>query len=132
MTKCSHCGSERFNKDGKAAGKQRYRCKECGKTFGGGVYPPEQKAQALQFYMNNVGIRKIAFFNKVSHPVVLDWIKTAHKNLGLKIARQIKSAEVTPDIIEMDEIYTYVKKNCKEPSYGLLTVDGRAVLLHLR
>jgi transposase-like protein len=132
MTKCSHCGSKRFNKDGRAAGKQRYRCKECAKTFGGGVYAPEQKAQALQYYMNNVGIRKIAFFNNVSHPVVLSWIKTAHKNLGLKIARQIKSANATPDIIEMDEIYTYVKKNCKEQSYGLLTVGGRAVLLHLK
>ena len=132
MTKCSHCGSIKFIKDGRAAGKQRYRCKECKKTFGGGVYTAEQKAHALQMYMNNVGIRKIAFFNQVSHPVVLDWIRTAHKNLGLKIARQVKSADTAPDIIELDEIYTYVKKNCTGQSYGLLTVDGRAVLLHLK
>ena len=132
MTKCSHCGSERFVKDGRCGGKQRYECKECGRKFGGGVYPPEKKAFALQMYMNNVGIRKIGFLLGAGHTVVLDWIRTAHKNLGLKITRQIKTANMAPDIIEMDEIYTYVKKNCKERSYGLLTVDGRAVLLRLK
>ncbi len=30
---CSHCGSVEFKKHGKKDGHQRYRCKDCGKTF---------------------------------------------------------------------------------------------------
>jgi transposase-like protein len=132
MTKCTHCGSERFIKYGHVGEQQRFLCKECKRTFGGGVYPAEKKAFALQMYMNNVGIRKIGFFLGVRHNVVLDWIRTAHNNLGKKIARQIKTTSGQPDIIEMDEIYTYVKKNFKEQSYGLLTAGDKGVLLHLR
>ena len=61
-------------------------------------------------YLNNAGIRKIALFFGVSAPVVLRWIKNAHKLL------QELSEDFNPlvsekaDIIELDEIYTYVKK----------------------
>lgn len=31
--KCPKCGSENLTKDGKRDGRQRYRCKDCGKSF---------------------------------------------------------------------------------------------------
>lgn len=34
---CKFCGSEHLNKAGKVNGFQRYKCKECGKTFKGAI-----------------------------------------------------------------------------------------------
>ena len=34
ITECSHCGSQNINKNGTIDGKQRYKCKDCNKTFG--------------------------------------------------------------------------------------------------
>jgi len=86
---------------------------------------------AIQFYLNNVGIRKIALFLKTSPVSVLRWIRNAHKILqkDLQELDPLKTKE--PDIIELDEIYTYVKKRKTEQSYGLLTLDGESVLLHI-
>ena len=33
MARCPHCKAERVNRHGRANGLQRYRCRECGKTF---------------------------------------------------------------------------------------------------
>lgn len=35
ITECFHCGSQNINKNGTIDGKQRYKCKDCNKTFGG-------------------------------------------------------------------------------------------------
>ena len=131
INKCRHCGSEKFVKDGKTAGKQRFVCKECGRKFGGGIHSEERKAFALQMYMNNVGIRKIGLFCNVSHSLVLKWIKSAHKTLTKRLETNNRVFGKEPDIIEMDEIFTFVKKNGKEPSYGLLTVGDKSVLLRI-
>ena len=129
---CSHCGSKEYVKDGKIAGKQRYECKECRRTFGGGKHSLSEKLFAMQLYMNNVGIRKIGFFCKVSHSLVIKWIKSIHKNLSDKIERQEKRKSESLDIIELDEIYTYIKKNKTGCQYGLLTVGNKSVLLNLK
>jgi len=110
MNKCTHCGSEKFVKDGRCGGKQRYACKDCGRKFGGGKHSPEKKAFALQLYMNNVGIRKIGFFCNVSHSLVLKWIRTAHKNLTKRLQSSNRVYGKEPDVIELDEIYTFIKK----------------------
>ena len=33
MARCRHCKAERVSRHGHANGLQRYRCRECGKTF---------------------------------------------------------------------------------------------------
>jgi transposase-like protein len=63
MKKCIRCQSEKVIKDGRSAGKQRFVCKECGKSFGGeGKYSLSAKDYALMMYLNNVGIRKTGYF----------------------------------------------------------------------
>jgi transposase-like protein len=83
--------------------------------------------------MNNVGVRKAAKFMNCSHPMVIKWTREFAEN----IRRQAKQAEEQiskdglPDVIEMDEIYTRVKKGLIEFPYGLLIVDGEVRLLRM-
>ena len=71
------------------------------------------KTQAIEMYLNNVGIRKIAKFVGCSPHSVIYWIQT----LGKKIEAQLQNDDTNHanDVpprsftIEMDEIYTFVQ-----------------------
>lgn len=132
--RCRGCGSEDTVKNGRHAGVQRYRCRSCGRYFRESEpkFGKAVEAQALDMYLNNVGIRKIARFTGASPAGVLKWIRKAHKALGEQLAQAAQSVEAgMPDVIEMDEIYTYVQKNDSAPSYGLLIADDSVVLLRI-
>jgi transposase-like protein len=111
---CKLCGASRVIKFGKNTGEQRYKCNDCGRLFYNretGRVPAEVKRKAMEMYLNNVGIRKTAKFLKVSPTAVVNWVKEANSRL-----EELPPETVTdePDIIELDEIYTYcAKKNSK-------------------
>jgi len=52
-------------------------------------------------------------------------------NHNKSLAHHNKSSK-QPDIIEMDEIFTYIKKKQIQSEFGLLILDNNVVLLHLR
>ena len=84
-------------------------------------------------YLNHVGVRKIARFVKASPAGVLKWIRAAHARLSQQLTQAKQSlTQHVPDIIEMDEIYTFVQKNSSGPSYGLLIVGDSVALLPIR
>jgi len=73
---------------------------------------------AICMYINNCGIRAIARILKTSPALVLYWIKRYTKNfiesLENKKVSKINGDNKSlsqPDIMEMDEIFTYIKKN---------------------
>ncbi len=113
MRSCHHCGSQNYIKNGCYKGVQRYGCKSCGRSFSsnGLRIPLETKRQALEMYVNSVGIRKIARFLKVSPTSVLNWIKKARV---AQLPKGAASFNEQVDSIEMDEIYTFVQKKVKE------------------
>ncbi len=133
MPECPYCKSNKIRKNGKSRGTQRMQCMECKKTFAQNPkrIPKSEKYKALLMYLNNVGIRKIALFFGVSAPAVLRWIKNAHKLLSELLENFDPLVSDKADIIELDEIYTYVKKRKIEQSYGLLILADKSVLLHL-
>ena len=111
---CKLCGSARVVKSGISKGEQRYKCKECEKSFYNretGRVPSATKAQAIEMYLNNVGVRKTAKFLKVSPTAVVNWVKEANKRVE-KLPPETVTDEA--DIIEMDEIYTYCTKKNSE------------------
>jgi len=131
---CTHCGSAEWRKNGRHQGVQRYRCTSCGRYFTD--KPPkfgrQIEAEALDMYLNNVGIRKIGRFLGASPAAVLKWIGKAHRVLSAQLAGAATQLETDlPDIIEMDEIYTFVQKNSSVPSYGLLIAGDSVVLLRI-
>ena len=63
MVNCKHCGSENVVKSGFALGRQRRRCKDCGRQFTGGerkFYTEEQKALAYKMRLQGVTYAKVA------------------------------------------------------------------------
>ena len=133
MPECPYCKSNKVRKNGMNRGTQRMQCMSCKKTFPETPkrISKEDKYKALLMYLNNVGIRKIALFFGVSAPAVLKWIKNAHKLLMELLENFNPLNTEKADIIELDEIYTYVKKRRKEQLYGLLILGDDSVLLHL-
>jgi transposase-like protein len=135
IDKCTHCGSVNFVKNGSYKGVQKYKCNNCLRWFSNRPkkFSYDDKSRALDMYLNNVGIRKIARFMGCSAPLVLKWIKEAAHNLRHELEKAQDNLEpnALPTVIEMDEIYTIVKKRNCELSYGLLIVDGQAKLLRI-
>ena len=118
---CPKCGSADCTKDGIVKARQRYRCKSCGfrHTVQHRGISPETKRQALQLYLEGLGFRSIGRFLKCSHVSVYNWIK-AH---GEPIAAIRSAAGVDVDVVELDEMHTYVGSKKTIAGYGLLLID---------
>lgn len=113
---CKRWGSNKIKKNGNSAGKQRYMCKECGKTFfeTAPKFSEETKNKAILMYVNNVGVRKTALFIGCSRTTISNWVKKARERLDKMLDKSEPNYSEKVDIIELDEIYTYVKKNSAE------------------
>ena len=132
---CHHCGSVEYRRNGSYKGVQRFICQDCQRSFTsrGERFSRETKEQALDMYLNNVGIRKAARFVGASPAAVLKWIRGAGERLAEQLRKTADTvADDLPDVIEMDEIYTFVKKNSAGQSFGLLIVGDKAALLPIR
>ncbi len=140
--KCTHCNSERFVKNGKIKQKQRFLCKNCNKTFYDqekSRYTDDFKRECLHFYLRGTGIRAIAEVKKMPHSLLIHWIKTAAKNTKEKLRQELEKVEKI-DVLEIDELCTYVKKNLLNAQktkqnihfYGLLSTEIESKLLILK
>ena len=138
MEKCRHCGSERIIKTGHRDGQQKWRCKDCGK-FQGEVdrqekYTEKERQTAIDLYLEGCGFRRIArilsgIFNRhVCYQTVIQWIKKEAK----RIENLEPKKEENIQILEMDELYTYIKKNQIKSEFGLLSIGTGFVLLRLK
>lgn len=115
---CPNCASTVLRKTGLKRGAQRYQCKGCGRycTDTAPRFSVETKAMAVQMYLNSMGIRAIGRVLGASPASVLNWIRKAHDAVQARLAQQaplVRSGR--PDVIEFDEIYTYVQKNSSAP-----------------
>lgn len=111
---CPDCSSSELRKAGLKKGAQRYQCRACGRysTDRAPKFSVETKAMAVQMYLNGMGIRAIGRVLKASPAGVLKWIRKEHGVVQQRMAEQATPGQPSaPDIIEMDEIYTYVQKN---------------------
>jgi len=93
-------------------------------------------------YLNNCGFRRISEILQVPLTTVFSWIKIA----GKIVDEMVKERRETVDkieILEMDELWTFVKKNRNEiekqekpleniSEYGLLWIGTDLKILHLR
>ena len=132
---CTHCGSFKFVRNGSYKGTQRFVCKDCGRAFSDKVrkFTYADKERFMQMYLNNVGIRKAARFMGCSSSLPIRWIREFAQNLKRQLQRvqsELESGNV-PDIIEMDEIYTRIKKGGQEYRYGLLILGEEVRLLRM-
>ena len=117
---CPKCNSGKHVKDGIVKGKQRYFCKECKyqytvKHLG---KPIELKKAALYLYLEGLGFRSIERFLKVSNVSIMNWIKGFGKEI-----ESLRKTDGTIEIVEMDELHTYIGLKKTTFGYGLLLID---------
>lgn len=88
---CPKCGASEIVKNGKARGKQRFKCKNCNFQFTILVprgYPPETKARVIDLYNHGLSIRAAAKLQNVSRTSALNWIREfAKKNIWKACSR---------------------------------------------
>ena len=116
--KCQHCESEEVVKNGKSRhGRQRWRCRACGKTFGERDHrrvAAAKRESALAHYLEGVGLRATERLVGVSHNAVMNWVREEVEGKALAAARP---EEV--QWVEADELWT-----CVGQKNGLLAVVG--------
>ncbi len=157
MDSCKFCSSTRLVKNGKPKGKQRYACKDCGKEQVAGdarqIYENNIRKAALVLYLEGNGFRGTArclskvFGIKINFQMVVHWVKIAgnivEKEVEDRKAEQTSQPKAILPVVEMDELYTFIKKNLAQtvqlgsgkeslPEYGLLLIGTRAIYLHLK
>jgi transposase len=125
MHQCPKCQSERVVPNGSAAGKPKQRCKQCGYQFTRTTprgKPLQTKMLAVLLYMSGLSMHRIATLCGVSAQAVLNWIRTFAREHYEK-----PKPDGTVVIVELDEMWHYVKKNGTNSGSGkhwmLLRVD---------
>ena len=80
-------------------------------------YSEELKQQALKLYLEGLGFRSIGRLLRCSHVAVYYWIKAYGEKSSLKIA----GSEI--EVVEMDEMHSYVGSKKKPAGCGLPLTD---------
>ena len=148
MLKCKFCNSEKLVRNGRPRGIQRFVCKECKREQIEGdkrvKYEDKPREMAFILYTEGNGFRRISrilskiFSAKFYYQTIVKWLKLRHKNLPI-----IEEKHEEIEILELDELYTYIKKNRNStvkprnslenlPEYGLLWTEIGCVCVHLR
>ncbi len=136
MEKCKYCGSCELSKNGQTRGKQRYKCKQCKKNQvesdgrSERKYSKAIKHLAVSMYLNCMGFRAIGRVLQVPFQSVHYWIKQAGQKVE-DIASQKIEESSTIEILEMDELFTYVQKKSGKFEYGLLLIGTEIKLLRI-
>jgi transposase-like protein len=129
---CKHCHSCEVVKNGTQDGKQRYKCKNCGKVFRDS--PPkhslEVKMAAIRMHVNCVGNRAAGRILGVHHSVIGYWIKKMGQSIKEIFHQKIEEIQDKDiRILEEDELFTYVKKKTTKPTFLLLLTETTVDLL---
>lgn len=126
---CKGCGSSNYHLAGKMNGKQRYRCKDCNRHYTmqdrREKYTDAQRLQALLLFRKGLSLRSIAEIIGTNNVTVLQWIRSIGRRLKESVLSQPMEEAETLDVIEIDEMWHYTKKNSENYGFGLLTLVPR-------
>ena len=126
--RCKRCGSGEHTKNGFMRGKQRYRCRACGLNFT--ATPPRGKPLALKvtavlLYLSGPSMNRTAKLVGVSTPTVQAWIE----QFATAYAQKPEPEGGRAVVIELDEMWHYLKKSPTSSGCGRLTIALQAAWL---
>ena len=131
---CRYCRSESTHKSGIIRGKQRYKCKDCGRNFletDGRSKQTTIAKRALAVMLYTFSKASYNFLAKkifhCSPTTIMNWVK--------KASAEVKMPKITEDIeeIEFDEMWHFIgQKKTKNGSSKLLIVKQEKLLPGLR
>lgn len=102
---CPKCGASEVVKNGKARGKQRFKCKNCNFQFTILVprgYPPETKARVIDLYNHGLSIRVTLSFKTSLVLLLLTGSGSSQKKI------YEKPAPGEAILVELDEMWHYL------------------------
>jgi transposase len=117
MPECKNCKSKEAVKNGKARGKQRYRCRSCGYNFVEGDGRTNERIAAKKAMCVILYSLGKASYNMLAHifdtwpSLVYRWIVEA----GARLPEQEVSGEIKQ--MEFDEMWHYIE--AKKTNFGL-------------
>jgi transposase len=118
--KCPRCKSIKNFKNGIVKNRQRYHCKECGYNYTvskiGKTIEKIYVVMALQLYLEGLGFRAIERFLGISNVTIMNWVRKYGSNF-----ERIRLDEEESEVIEIDELYSYVQSKKNEFGFGLLS-----------
>ena len=118
---CPKCKSDKYVKDGVVNQRQRYQCKQCNFRYTVKMKstskPQDINRLALEMYLEGLGFRSIGRVLKVSHVSVYNWIK----GIGERVEELRSDNKI--EVIELDEMHTYIGHKKTSVGYGLLLID---------
>ena len=122
--RCKRCGGEEHIKNGLMRGKQRFRCKACGLNFTDTPprgMPLQLKVTAVLLYVSGLSMNRTAKLLGVSTPSVMAWIEQFAKDHARKPEPEGRAL-----VIELDEVWHYLKKSPTSSGCGRLGIVLRA------
>ena len=109
--RCGKCGNENNVRAGFNHGKQRYKCRVCGRQFTRTTDGREkERAQALYLYVVGLSMNSIARMLGVAPSTVLYWVK----HFALRVYE--KPTPMGEVVVELDEMWHFLGK--KKAGYG--------------
>jgi transposase len=112
--RCPRCGGTTLIRSGHACGRQRWRCKGCGRQFTRATprgMPAAVKREAVELYCTGLSMNAIAKRLGVAAQSVLRWVRD-HADEHCPRPEPDGAACV----VELDEVWHFVKKS--PPSSG--------------
>lgn len=139
---CKRCGKNKYTKNGFVHGVQRYKCRDCGINFVEGdrrqKYTLQDHLKVLKLYLENCGIRTIERLTGIRNSQISQWIEKAADSIKGELQKRQNNISSLQDIeiLELDELCTYIKKDPRKeeslPLYGLLLIGNQTKLLILK
>jgi len=120
---CPKCNHDHIIRNGKVKGSQRWKCKDCGFQFTRTTArgrPLWQKSLAVFLYCHGVSMNALAKMFQVRTSSILKWIRRFAQEHYEKPEPRGKAI-----IMELDEMWHYVKKNDRNSGYGKLWIVVR-------
>ena len=108
---CRECQSEHIRKNGiNKQRKQNYICADCSRQFIDDYLAHQGdsdqiRRECISLYVNGMGFRAIERVKNVHHTTIISWVKQVGELLP-----QAYEPDVTPQVGELDELETYVRK----------------------
>ena len=127
--KCKYCHDEENQiKAGQTkVGSQRYKCKICGKDYvpegKKRGYSEEIKKQAIKLYLEGNSSRAVGRILGIGKNMCLYWMRKYAKEIE---AKETPNARV--NVIEMDELYSFVERKNRFYAITLVSRDTREIV----
>ena len=118
--RCQGCGGEEHVKNGLMRGKQRYRCKACGLNFTDTPprgTPLRVKVTAVLLYLSGLSMNRTAKLLGGSTPSVMTWIEQFAEAYAQKPEPEGRAL-----VVELDEMWHFLKKSGTSSGYGRLGI----------